>query len=180
MPEVYSLRRLLWILGYTSLVHVGAAATAAALREDLIRAGAVDEQTFDSIFAAARLTPGTNLIALFAGLGYRVGGWPGAFAAITIGLFPAVAASLIALGVYTNLQRSPALASAMMAASAAAIAVLVWAAGRFLGTPLRSHAIVTTLIAGSTIGLYLLHVSPLVALVGSAVVGGMLLREPSL
>lgn len=97
--------------------------------------------------------------------------------AVTIGLLPAVAASLIVFGVYTNLQRSPALASAMMAASAAAIAVLVWAAGRFLASPLRNHAMVTTAIVGLTIGLYLLRVSPSLALAGSAVIGALLLRE---
>jgi chromate transport protein ChrA len=177
MAEVYSLRRLLWVLGYTSLVHVGAAATAAALRRELVRDGAVDEETFDAIFAAARLTPGTNLIALFAGLGHRVGGFVGAVAAVTIGLFPAVAASLMVFSAYSSLERAPALASAMTSAGSAAIAVLVWAAGRFLVGPLRKHTAVTVSIAASTVGLYLAEVSPLVALVGSSVVGGVILRD---
>lgn len=124
MAGVYPLRRLLSLMIRTSIVHVGAAASAAALREELSREGLVAEDSFDTIFAAARLTPGTNLIALFAGLGHHVAGVRGALAAVLFGLAPAAAISLLALWVYLRLAGRPQTAGAVGAASAAAIAVL--------------------------------------------------------
>ena len=49
-----------------SSLHVGAAAAAASLRHDLIDDGSVAPADFDAAFAVARLTPGTNLLALYA------------------------------------------------------------------------------------------------------------------
>ena len=87
--------------------HVGAGATAAALRDRLHAHGLVTTSEFDTDFAAARLTPGTNLIALFAALGYRVAGVRGAVGAVTVGMLPAAAISVLVGAAYLPIGGSP-------------------------------------------------------------------------
>jgi|KBSMisStandDraft_5_1062788.scaffolds.fasta_scaffold661399_3 chromate transport protein ChrA len=54
-------------------LHVGAAAAAAALRRDLVEGNAVTGPEFDEAYAIARLTPGTNLLAVYVLLGGSTG-----------------------------------------------------------------------------------------------------------
>lgn len=177
MTGVYPLRRVIWLMIRTSIVHVGAAASAAALRKELSREALVAEGSFDTVFAAARLTPGTNLIALFAGLGHQVGGLGGAIAAVTVGLVPAAALSMLALWLYLEFEQLPQAASAIGAASASAIAVLVWAGFRFLWDPLRTRPSATTTLVAATVILQALNVSPAVVLLASAIVGAVVFHE---
>ena len=61
-----------------SSLHVGAAAAAAALRRDLVDKGRLSASAFDEAYAVARVTPGTNLLAMYTLLGERFAGWRGA------------------------------------------------------------------------------------------------------
>ena len=80
-----------------SSLHVGAAAAAAALRRDLVDQGRLSASAFDEAYAVARVTPGTNLLAMYTLLGERFAGWRGALTALTVGaLVPALIA--VALG----------------------------------------------------------------------------------
>ena len=54
-----------------SSLHVGAAAAAAALRRDLVDTGRLSASAFDEAYAVARVTPGTNLLAMYTLLGER-------------------------------------------------------------------------------------------------------------
>ena len=48
---------------------------------------------FDEAYAVARVTPGTNLLAMYTLLGERFAGWPGALLALSVGaLVPAIMA----------------------------------------------------------------------------------------
>jgi chromate transport protein ChrA len=58
-----------------SSLHIGAAAAAASLRHDLVKEGKVESRDIDAAYAISRVTPGTNLLALYALLGHRLGGW---------------------------------------------------------------------------------------------------------
>ena len=84
MAEVYrpktsqGLVDLLTAITKASTLHVGAAAGAAALRDELSRARLLSESEFNECFAVARLTPGTTLLALQTLVGYRIAGWRGA------------------------------------------------------------------------------------------------------
>ena len=176
MPTVYALGRLLVLLLSESSRHVGAAATSAALRDSLDREGLVRTDQFDRSFAASRLTPGTNLIALFAALGGIVAGPLGAVAAVVVGLLPAVLISLVVCGIYLAVDDSPMVQRAIGGASAAAWAVLVWSAGRFLLPPARSHPVATVVLTLTTISLGLMGVPVLLLLVLSAVAGALSFR----
>ena len=92
-----------------SSLHVGAAAAAAALRRDLVDTGRLAGTAFDEAYTVARVTPGTNLLAMYTLLGERFAGWPGALLALGVGtLVPTiVAVTLGAAYVRTPTVRSP-------------------------------------------------------------------------
>lgn len=122
-----------------SSLHVGAAAAAAALRKDLVEAGSLRPEHFDEAYAVARLTPGTNLLAMYVLLGERFGGYAGAVAALAIGtVVPALIA--VTLGVvYLELADRPLAQLVMQGAQAGALAVFAWAVIRLARPQLRSQ-----------------------------------------
>ena len=117
-----------------SSLHVGAAAAAAALRRDFVDTGRLPASAFDEAYAVARLTPGTNLLAMYTLLGERFSGWSGALGALTVGaLIPALIA--VALGAaYVGYAGHPLAEGVMQGARAGALAVFEWAIVR-LGRP---------------------------------------------
>ena len=55
--------------------------------------GQLPASAFDEAYAVARVTPGTNLLAMYALLGERFAGWRGALTALAVGaLVPALIA----------------------------------------------------------------------------------------
>ena len=122
-----------------SSLHVGAAAAAAALRRDLVDQGRLSASAFDEAYAVARLTPGTNLLAMYTLLGERFAGWRGAFIALTVGaLVPALIA--VVLGAVYVVYAGHSLAQEVMqGARAGAIAVFAWAIVRLLRPQLQQH-----------------------------------------
>ena len=178
MREVYPLGRLIWLLAREGSRHVGAAATSVALRETLDREGLVSREQFNRSFAASRLTPGTNLVALFAALGGIVGGPFGALAAVLAGLLPAVLISVAVCAIYLAMGESDGLLRVMRGASAGAWAVLVWSAGRFLIMPARQHLLPTVSLAVLTFALGISGVPIVLILLLSVVFGALLLQPP--
>ena len=122
-----------------SSLHVGAAAAAAALRRDLVDNGRLSASAFDEAYAVARVTPGTNLLAMYTLLGERFAGWRGALVALTVGaLIPALIA--VALGaLHVGNARHPLAREAMQGARAGALAVFAWAIVRLARPQLAQH-----------------------------------------
>ena len=122
-----------------SSLHVGAAAAAAALRRDLVDGGRLPSPAFDEAYAVARVTPGTNLLAMYVLLGERFAGWSGALAALAVGAFvPAVIAVLLG-AVYVEYSSYPLAREAMQGARAGALAVFAWAIVRLIRPQLQLH-----------------------------------------
>lgn len=114
-----------------SSLHIGAAAAAASLRHDLLKDHQLSAHDIDAAYAVSRVTPGTNLLALYAQLGHRLGGWRLAVQAVAVGaLVPASIAVLIAAA-YTH-STSPMLTAFMAGARAGGVAVFLGAAVRLL------------------------------------------------
>jgi hypothetical protein len=82
---------------------------------------------FDEAYAVARVTPGTNLLAMYTLLGERFARWPGALLALSVGaLVPAIVA--VTLGAaYVEYADHPLAREAMQGARAGALAVFAWA-----------------------------------------------------
>jgi chromate transporter len=134
MSTVYlsRLRLVLPMFVRASALHVGAAAAAASLRNDLVGGGHLSDQEFNRCYAVARLTPGTNLLALYAALGYQVAAWLGALVSLGIGTIVPTLIAITAAVLYIQYATHPLVARFMAGASAGAIAVFVWAAVRLL------------------------------------------------
>jgi chromate transporter len=130
-----------WLLGpflRASSLHLGAAAAASSLRHELVANGSLDRADFDAAYAIARLTPGTNLLALYALLGHRLGGWRLTLAAVAVGIMlPSTVAVLIAI-LYSQ-NASPVVALIMRGARAGGVAVFLGAVVRLIRPQLTEH-----------------------------------------
>lgn len=138
MPVVYAPLPV-GIFVRSASLHVGATAVAAALRRDLVRSGYLSDEEFDEAYAAARLTPGTTLLALYVAIGYRLGGWRGATLALLAGgTIPAVMVTVVAIAYVINSGTTIA-REAMQGASAAAIGVLFASVVKLVMPVLHRH-----------------------------------------
>ena len=163
-----------------SSLHVGAAAAAAALRRDLVDKGRLPASAFDEAYAVARVTPGTNLLAMYALLGERFAGWRGALIALSVGaLIPALIA--VTLGAaYVGYAGHPLAEGVMQGARAGALAVFVWAILR-LGRPqIQQHRWRGVALAVTTLVMTLLLPIPqFVILLVAGGLGAAFLRADS-
>lgn len=162
-----------------SCLHIGAAAAAASLRHDLVRRHQLTAHDVDAAYAVSRVTPGTNLLALYALLGHQLGGWRLALAAIAVGaMLPASLAVLIAYA-YSH-STSPMLTALMAGARAGGVAVFLGAAIRLLKPQLLAHPrtgvafVILAFLVGWTV-----PVSLFVVLLISGAAGALWLRSAS-
>jgi chromate transporter len=153
MSTVYlsRLRLVLPMLVRASGLHVGAAAAAASLRDDLVGGGHLSDHEFNRCYAVARLTPGTNLLALYATLGYQVGAWWGALVSLGIGAVVPTLIAITAAAVYIQYATHPLVAHFMAGASAGAIAVFFWAAVRLVRPAIGDDRVWVLALAVATI-----------------------------
>jgi chromate transport protein ChrA len=121
-----------------SALHIGAAAATASLRDELIRDERATAHDVDAAYAVSRVTPGTNLLALYALLGHRLGGWPLALSAVAVGVLMPGVVAVILVALYTH--ASTGFVSALMTgARAGGVAVFLGAAIRLLKPQLPAH-----------------------------------------
>ena len=160
-----------------SSLHVGAAAAAAALRRDLVDRGRLSASAFDEAYAVARLTPGTNLLAMYTLLGERFAGWRGAFTALTVGaLVPALIAVALS-AVYVVYAADSVAQEVMQGARAGAIAVFAWAIVRLVRPQLEQHRSRGIAVAALTLVLTLLPIPQFVILLIAGGWGAAFLRN---
>ena len=161
-------------------LHVGAASAAASLRRDLVNDGLISEAQFDEAFGIARLTPGTNLLAMVTLLGLRLNGWRGAVAALAVTTAVPGTIAAMATMVYVSYASHPAAARSMQGARAGALAVLLWASVRLLLPQFSDRRVQAASIALAVLMLGGFTAFPqyLLLLVAGAV-GAVLLRIPS-
>ena len=161
----------------SSSLHVGAAAAAASLRHDLVDNGPVEGADFDEAYAVARLTPGTNLLAMYTLIGQGLAGWRGALGALTIGsVVPAAIVVMLAAG-YLALADASVIAKAMKGARAGALAVFLWAAVRLLRPQLAKHRTRGAIITVAVLAVAsVFSIPPFVALLLAGGGGAVLLR----
>ena len=158
-----------------SSLHVGAAAAAAALRRDLVDKGRLSASAFDEAYAVARVTPGTNLLAMYTLLGERFAGWKGALTALAVGaLVPALIA--VALGTAYVATGHPLAQEAMQGARAGALAVFVWAIVRLVRPQFEQHRRRGVALAVATMAMTLLPVPQFAILLVAGGLGAAFLR----
>jgi chromate transport protein ChrA len=170
-------RSLLAVFVRASALHVGAAATTAALREELSRDGRLTADEVDTAYAVSRLTPGTNLLAIYAQLAHQLGGWRLAAQAVAVGAIVPAAIALAITALY--ILGSVTSHALMTGARAGGLAILLGSAVRLLkprivAAPLRTSALAALTAAIAWTGA--LNAFALLLLGGVA--GALMLRRP--
>lgn len=176
-----SLKRLTWIfLRVGNLTFGGGDPTMAALQSELVVARRwLSTEQYALIYALARITPGTNLVAFSAAAAWQILGWLAAIlAVVAMTVPPAVVVVLLTSG-YQALNSNPLAMAAIGGTLAAASGMMATAAWQLLrpevrvGRRLRAAVIFLASLAASLE----FSMSPIV-LLGLAAVVGMVWRAP--
>jgi chromate transporter len=128
---------------------------------------------YATVFALARVTPGTNLLAFCAGVSWHLMGWAGAIAAVLSMTVPAAIAVVILTQSYAALQAHPIAVAAIGGVVASAVGMMPAAAWQ-LARPYFYGArwLHATIIVGAAFVLSAgVHVSPILILAVAAALG---------
>lgn len=172
-----SLEKLTWaFFRYANFTFGGGTATTVVIDQEIVdRQSLVDRDTARLIYALARLTPGTNVLAYCTGVGWKIRGLRGATAALIASSVPCSMIAVLVTGLYELLIKRPAVMIAMHGAIAAAIAVM-FATGWTIIRPLRSSVGKARILffTSAAFAMSLLGISPIRVLLGAALLGCLL------
>lgn len=159
-----------------NLTFGGGDPSLAALYTEMVDARRwITPEQYGIVFALARITPGTSLLAFCAGVSWRLLGWFGAIAAV---LAMTVPAAIVVVGLtrsYALLQAHPVAVAALAGVLAAAVGMMPAAAWQLAKPYVRSrHAIHAFTMIGAAFGLSVWHIASPVQILGLAAVGGCL------
>jgi chromate transporter len=162
----------------SSTLHVGGIAAIAALKTDLVDRGRLSERDFNQSFAVSRMTPGTNFLAFYTAIGYRMASWRGALLALTVAAALPAAIVLALVSLYVGFAGEPLVARAMNGARAGAWAVLLWAVVKLfrpvlIENRLRGSALAVGVLAVALTG----YVPAFFTLLGAGAIGAFLFRR---
>ncbi|MCA2967081.1 MAG: chromate transporter [Acidobacteriaceae bacterium] len=151
----------------------GTSIQAVLQREMVERRGWLSEAEFGLIYGLARFTPGTNVLACTAALGWRLGGWGAAVAGV---LAVSVPASLVVLGLVNGYERVRAVAwvAAAVGGALAAVVALIAVSSAKLVRPYAARGRwvrIGVLTGGAAVALGAGWLSPVAILVVAVGVG---------
>ena len=162
-----------------NLTFGGGMATAETLRRELVsRRGWVSDFDFRFGYAASRLTPGTNLLALCAVLGWQLGGGPGAVVALLASSIPsAIIVAALTAG-YNDVVAVPGVADAVRGAVAASVALILASAWVLLRPQLvagkRTRTLILIVLCWTAHDVF--HLSALTVLLTAGALSGLWLE----
>ena len=177
-----SLKQLTWIfLRVGNLTFGGGDPTMAALQSELVLTRRwLSAEQYTIIYALARITPGTNLVAFSAAAAWQILGWLAAVLAVLVmSVPPSIVVVLLTSGY--RAWNSNALAMAAIAGTlAAAIGMMVTGAWQLLVPQIRAgHRLRAAVIfLASLIASLRFSMSP-VAVLGLAALVGLIWRTPA-
>ena len=171
-----SVAAIAWVFArFGNTVFGGGNATVAILDREIVeRRHWLDRRETQLAFAVSRLTPGTNLLAFCAGVGWLMRGGVGAVVALVSSSAPCSALVAALTAFYASWTQHALAQLALRGAMASAIAIMVCSCWTLVRPLLRSphRGRVVLLFLGAFI-LALWGVSPLRVLALSAVVGAL-------
>jgi len=153
----------------------GGTATAETLRREIVlRRHYATESDFRLAYAASRLTPGTNLLALCTGLGWRIRGVFGALSALISSSIPSGVAVAVIMAGYERTMGNRVLASASRGAVAVAAALLISSAWALVRPNAVRDRRRTAAIVGASWFLYqVMGLSAFVVLIAAGALGAI-------
>ena len=148
------------------------------LRRTFIANGSIDESMNAGLVAVSRLTPGTNILAYCAALGWSLHRWAGALAAVVAASLPASLMICVLAGALVRVQDYPVMRMVLAIGVLMATVLVLASAGSLLRPYVRRHAVVrSTVIAVVAVAMLLADVTPVRILLLSAALGAILGRS---
>ena len=160
-----------------SLTFGGGDPTMAALQNELVeRRRWLPPAHYGLVYALARVTPGTNVLAFSAGTAWQLLGWRGAVAAVLAVTLPSAVLAVLLTAGYDALRHYPRAMAAIGGTLAAAVGMMVTGAWQLLSADLASRdvhrALRAVVLAGGALLLsFALHFSPVAVLALAAAAG---------
>jgi chromate transporter len=166
-----------------NFTYGGGSATITTLHHDIVeRRQWLTEEPFQLSYALSRLTPGTNLLAFSACVGYLLRRIPGALVALLAGSLPCGGMALALTALYASWSHYAVVQVATRGALGAAVAVTVMTGVTLIRPHWRSagRAKLLVFVGGGFVTAQFLRLSPLLVLLLAAV-GGLIwpVRSPS-
>lgn len=171
-----SVRQLAWIVTRDVNRTVGGGMAAMELLRRSFEARQwVDAPTHALFVAVSRLTPGTNILAYCAAVGWRLQRGPGTLAALAAASIPGALIVTSLAAMLVRLDRYPVVRIALSLGMLVAATLVFSSAWHLLKPYLRSTRwVLAVLIVALAMGLYLLGWTPVRVLLVCAVVGALL------
>jgi chromate transporter len=174
-----TLARIFFRVGSTTFG--GGDPTIAALQRELVGGRqAIAPEQFGILYALARITPGTNMLAFCAGAGWMLSGWAGALIAVTAVTLPSAIVAVLLLYAFETLIKNPIAAAGISAMIAAAVGLMFAASFLLIRPHLHPSKLLRTAVVavGAFVLVWRQVLSPIQVL-GLAAVVGFLWPEPS-
>lgn len=175
MSERPTLRELAFAFALRgNFTYGGGSATIGTLHEEIVHKRRwLAEEPFQLSYALSRLTPGTNLLAFNACVGYLLGRMSGSLAALLAGSIPCAAMAVTLTALYTSWAHVTLVQVAVKGALAAAVAVMLITGVTLIRPHWRTagRAKLVVFVGGAFAAVQLLHASPLQVLIVAAAAG---------
>ncbi len=154
--------------------------TIAALQRELVdRRRAITPHQYSILYALARITPGTNMLALCAGAGWTLSGWAGALIAVLAVTVPSAVIAVLLVTGFERVAQSFVAATAIRAMIAAAVGLMLAAALLLLRPHVRRSTLLRTAsLASGSFVLVWKQILPPVQVLACAAILGYLWPEP--
>ncbi len=170
-PTLGGLLRLL--LKHAAFTVGGGSVTTIALERDIVDdLRWLSKDRYRGLYGLARVTPGTNILALVTGIGWDFYRWPGALLGLACAAIPgAVLATLLAAG-YEQAYGNPMVRRFLLGAAAAVCGFIAASIWKLISPYLGAEGRVLTLVVFAVgLGVSLLGISPFPVIVALAVMG---------
>jgi chromate transporter len=162
---------------YGNFTLGGGSATTATLYGQIVkRRQWVNDQDFSLCYALGRLTPGTNVLAFCAGVGWLLRGLPGALVALLAASIPCSLIVIVVSALFREWQENSIAQAAIHGAVAAAVAITAKTSWTIAGPIYKKGARWRVIVIGAAaFGLYVgAGISAIYVLLLAAVVGAVL------
>ena len=139
-------------------------------------------ETYGLVYALARITPGTNMLAFCAGAAWEMAGWAGALLAVLSATLPSAACVVLLTLGYQAWKHNAVAMAAIAGTLAAAVGLMATSAWQLLAPSIATRdwrrMARALAMAGAALWLPLRFETSPVAVLGLAAVAGFLWQEP--
>ena len=159
-----------------NLTFGGGDPTLAAMHSEIVATrGWISSERYAVIYALARITPGTNLLAFCAGISFDLRGWIGAVVAVLAMTAPAALVVVLMTSGYDALRSNPLAMAAIGGILASAVGMMAAATWQLASPHMnRRRGLHLAAVAGGAIALSLgLSISPILVVALAAAVGAI-------